>query len=78
MKGVKLLKPIRDVETRWNSTYDMLCRALALREALDGVCVMDRQLADLNIGDNGWRMIIFLKKFLKRFKTVSDRIEGSK
>jgi hypothetical protein len=32
------LKPILDVATRWNSTADMLDRALILKEALISFC----------------------------------------
>jgi len=30
--GINDLKPILDVPTRWNSTYDMVNRALQLKE----------------------------------------------
>ena len=61
----------------WNSTYEMLCQALTLREALDVVCVMDSQLTSLKIGDTHWGILLSLKSFLKKFKPISDCIEGS-
>jgi hypothetical protein len=33
-KGVVCLIPIIDVKTRWNSTYDMLLRAVKLKDII--------------------------------------------
>jgi hypothetical protein len=33
-KGVPCLIPIIDVKTRWNSTYDMLLRAVSLKDII--------------------------------------------
>ena len=78
MKGIKFLKPIQNIDTCWNSTYEMLCQALTLREALNVVYVMDPQLTSLMIGDTHWGILLSLKSFLKKFKSISDHVEGSK
>jgi hypothetical protein len=77
VKGITFLKPIWDIDTRWNSTYEMLHRALTLREALDVICMMEPQLACLTICDTDWGILLSLKSFLKKFKSVSDRVESS-
>ena len=35
-KGVACLIPIIDVKTRWNSTYDMLLRAVSMKDIIIG------------------------------------------
>jgi hypothetical protein len=35
-KGVAFLIPIIDVKTRWNSTYDMLLRAVSMKDIIIG------------------------------------------
>ena len=77
MKEIIFLKPIKDVDICWNSTYEMLCQALTLREALDVICMVDPQLGSLTICDTNWEVLMSLKSFLKKFKTVSDHIESS-
>lgn len=77
MKGITFLKLIQDIDTCWNSTYEMLCQALTLREALDVICMMEPQLGCLMICDTDWGILLSLKSFLKKFKTVSDCVESS-
>lgn len=57
--NVKFIKPILDVETRWNSTYDMLLRFFTLLPALkllwdtcpeiNTFAIRDSQLSSLKI-----------------------------
>jgi hypothetical protein len=77
VKGITFLKPIQDIDTCWNSTYEMLCQVLTLREALDVICMMEPQLGCLTICDTDWGILLSLKSFLKKFKSVSDCVESS-
>ena len=56
---------------------EMLYQASTLREAFDVVCVVDPQLTSLMIGKTHQGILLSLKSFLKKFKTISDHVEGS-
>lgn len=75
---IPFLKPILDVKTRWNSTYDMITRALELKQPLsllmDELC---RENADLFSLDNSdWDFFKELTFLLSPFKEVTKRISG--
>lgn len=57
LKNIKYLKPILDVETRWNSTYNMLKRFKALEPALVLLAADDRSINKLYPDDDGWSSI---------------------
>ena len=49
----------RDVVTRWNSTYDMLCFALRYRPAIDKITV-DKKLSQFRkfeLDDREWKVV---------------------
>ena len=57
LKNIKYLKPILDVETRWNSTYYMLKRFKELEPALALLAADDRTINALYPDDEDWRSI---------------------
>ena len=57
LKNIKYLKPILDVETRWNSTYYMLERFIELEPALVLLAADNRSISTLYPDDNDWSSI---------------------
>ncbi|KAL5479771.1 hypothetical protein EMCRGX_G006663 [Ephydatia muelleri] len=70
-------KLIKDIVTRWNSTYDMLQRALELKEAIDFVLI-DTGRHDICPSYEHWRSALMLCNFLKPFAVVTDILQGEK
>ncbi|GBB89254.1 hypothetical protein RclHR1_15940003 [Rhizophagus clarus] len=55
--GLKELQPILDVKTRWNSTHNMLKRALKMREVLDTIARSDKELQNFELSEDEWNRI---------------------
>jgi len=72
------LKPILDVETRWNSTYDRIARALELKHPLslllDELCQENNDFEYLDNSD--WEFLTEVSLLLNPFKQVTERISG--
>ncbi|XP_076581873.1 E3 SUMO-protein ligase ZBED1-like [Chaetodon auriga] len=54
--GVKPAKLINDCATRWNSTYDMVCRA-AEQQAPVAAVIMEKKLGHLELNTNEWSLM---------------------
>lgn len=54
--GVKPAKLINDCATRWNSTYDMVCRA-ADQQAPVAAVIMEKKLGHLELNTNEWSLM---------------------
>ncbi|HEY4874420.1 MAG TPA: hypothetical protein VIH86_02510 [Puia sp.] len=57
LKNMKYLKPILDVETRWNSTYYMLKRFNELKSALVLLAADDHLIKNLYPNEDDWSSI---------------------
>jgi hAT family C-terminal dimerisation region/Domain of unknown function (DUF4413) len=67
-----------DVETRWNSAYTMLERALFLRKAINAFVSDDPELEDLHLSNGEWDQCSTLLKILYPFKQESTRIQRTR
>ena len=61
------LKPIKPNATRWDSTYQCICRIIKLKEFLP--------LVGLTIQETDWELLNFSKIFLGRFKVCTDELQ---
>ena len=51
--GLKPVQLINDCATRWNSTYDMICRALEQQAPVAAV-IFDKKLSNLELSTSEW------------------------
>lgn len=80
MRWGSILRPIRDVETRWNSTYLMLERLLELREALQRFAIDTEELE----GDHWegpkdqrfWKVLEEMVATLRPFLNATNKFQG--
>ncbi|CAI5980209.1 unnamed protein product [Closterium sp. NIES-65] len=82
----KVLRLISDSPTRWGSTYEMICRALELQQALtvffSRTDVSDRlrlreKLDKIRLSDVHWDALVELKNFLQPFHSITKVAEAS-
>ncbi|CAA7014072.1 unnamed protein product [Microthlaspi erraticum] len=66
-----------DVATRWNSTYEMLVRALKFRKAFEYLSVYDLNYKSLP-SEEEWNRGEKLCEFLKPFYVITNLFSGSK
>lgn len=66
-----------DVETRWNSTYEMLVRALKFRKAFANLHMYDRNYKSLP-SEEEWDRGEKIRDFLKPFSTITTYFSGVK
>ncbi|CAB4421281.1 unnamed protein product [Rhizophagus irregularis] len=71
------LKVVLDVSTRWNSTFDMINRALYLKEALNSLVLSEKDLKNFVIMDDEWTELEKVKLFLENFKEITVLMSGS-
>lgn len=74
---VKYKKLIRDVKTRWNSTYSMLESFLANKVAIISMTSIDNNFTKLDLVDNEWRELQLFCDFLKPFFEFTEEMSGS-
>jgi hypothetical protein len=67
-----------DVRTRWNSTYDMIIRALELRQPLDDIAMLDADLNSYRLSEREWELLQRVRHFLEVFKKASDHLCSAK
>lgn len=74
-KEIDYLKPILDVQTRWNSTFEMLKRALKLKEALILLWNSNSILNSYSVTESEWSSIEKLCPLLGHIKHISTILE---
>ncbi len=72
-KEVKYLVPIIDVVTRWNSTYDMLVRAVEIKDSMSDTFYRhkDRDLINLVLSEEDWNCVSQLIEVLEPLKEAT-------
>ncbi|CAB4409531.1 unnamed protein product [Rhizophagus irregularis] len=76
LNGVDDLLPILDVPTRWNSTYDMVKRALDLKVVFDKI-ILASEFSDLNnikLSQSDWTSLENIAAFLRCFAKLSTEM----
>ena len=74
---VKYKKLIRDVKTRWNSTYSMLESFLANKVAIISIISIDNNFTKLDLVDHEWGELQLFCDFLKPFFEFTEEMSGS-
>lgn len=75
--GIKPKRAVKDVETRWNSTYCMLVRAVYLKEAIDMWVKSRKDYQTLVLDIEEWKKLEFLVHFLAPFYITTLRLQAS-
>ncbi|KAK5853453.1 hypothetical protein PBY51_014602 [Eleginops maclovinus] len=70
MKPIQL---INDCPTRWNSTYDMICRA-ADQQAPVAAVIMEKKLSRLELTSVEWTLMEKVKDVLRPFKVATQAL----
>lgn len=74
---VKYKKLIRDVKTRWNSTYSMLDSFLENKLIINSVLSLQKDFVKLELAENEWKEIDYFCTFLKPFFEFTKVMSGS-
>ncbi|SJL14102.1 uncharacterized protein ARMOST_17557 [Armillaria ostoyae] len=85
-EGISILKMIRRVVTRWNTTSNLINRGVSLRPALDVLCTEHEQndgkppmkrLKHFLLRDEEWEVLMQLQPILEIFLRATERISHS-
>ncbi|XP_030221999.1 zinc finger BED domain-containing protein 1 [Gadus morhua] len=71
--GLKPVQLINDCATRWNSTYDMICRA-ADQQAPVAAVIMEKKLSRLELSSVEWTLMEKVKDVLQPFKVATQAL----
>ena len=72
------LNLIQNVSTRWNSTYEMLKRALKFKEAVDMFILGDASFLTLKLTVNEWQLLDLVLNILKPLQEATLYLSSSK
>jgi hypothetical protein len=68
---------VRDNDTRWNSSYAMIHRALKLRLRIENLVMKFRdELEDDTLSEADWQQLTDMELILQPFQEVTKRLEG--
>ncbi|XP_073730758.1 E3 SUMO-protein ligase ZBED1-like [Misgurnus anguillicaudatus] len=74
---VKSDKLINDCPTRWNSTYDMINRALEQQAPVAAV-IFEKKMSHLELNTSEWVLMEMVKNVLQPFKTATEALSTDK
>lgn len=75
--GMKTDKLINDCVTRWNSTYEMICRASEQQAAVAAV-IFEKKLSNLELTTTEWSLVEQMRERLKPFKIATEALSTDK
>jgi hypothetical protein len=70
--NVKFIKPKIDIITRWDSTFDMINRALQLKSLLIYLTLNEKEFRSKKISENSWSLFESLKVVLESFNDATN------
>ena len=76
--GIKSLRPIIDVKTRWNSTYKMIDRAEYLKIALNSLCSGESSLTMFALPESEWVELRIIKNLLSKFNHATNKLSTNR
>ncbi|KAI1282001.1 putative AC transposase [Halotydeus destructor] len=71
------IKPLLDVPTRWNSTYDMIDRGLKLKTCMRHLLDTHKDYQHLDLSETSWVNLELMSKFLEAFYEATKLMSGS-
>jgi len=74
----KFLLPIADIRVRWNSTYDMISRALEIKTGFHATLQVKEELRQYLLSEAEWMSLKYLMEFLKPIKEATTMISKEK
>jgi hypothetical protein len=81
--GEDMLRPVKENDTRWFSTYMMISRAIKLKDTIDlfvrryrGEAKDGKTLGDFKMSSDDWNYCIEVLAFMKPFYNLMERLEG--
>lgn len=75
MVDIVFMRAVKDVAARWNSTHNMLARAVYLRKAIDTWTRMNTDYVNLILQDDEWTYVEFLVHFLAPFYRTTQLLQ---
>jgi hypothetical protein len=78
--SIKVQQLSLDMPVRWNSTFQMLSTALALRVPITALCAsqtLDLSMRDISLTQDDWSILIQLKSFFQIFVKPSMKLQAS-
>jgi hypothetical protein len=69
---------VSQINSRWNSTYQVLTRAYQVKEAIQIFCLKEHGFAEFNIHDTEWDKVRQVCDFLKPMNTAANEISSDK
>ena len=76
-QNIKYKKLIRDVKTRWNSTYSMLDAFFENKAIINAMVSLNNNFENLSLTENEWKEIRLFCDFLKPFFNFTVKMSGS-
>jgi hypothetical protein len=81
--GEDMLRPVKENDTRWFSTYMMISRAIKLKDTIDlfvrryrGEAKDRKKLGDFKMSSDDWNYCIEVLAFMTPFYNLVQRLEG--